>query len=84
MERGLVLCLASTSGLQKSAPEFGELEPFSRISMVNTFLLKESNSIKVFVKEQIYLHHTLRVIPKSFALNNRMYKTKGKLVIGSG
>lgn len=42
-----------------------------KFHLVNTFWLKESNSIKVFVKGQIYLPLFLRIMPKPFVLNNK-------------
>lgn len=42
-----------------------------KFHVVNTFRLRESISIKVFVKKPIYLHHVLRIMPKPFVLNNK-------------
>lgn len=42
-----------------------------KFQLVNTFRLRDSNSINIFVKKQIYLHRVLRIMPKPFVLNNR-------------
>lgn len=42
-----------------------------KFQLVNTFRLRDSNSINVFVKKQIYLQRVLRIMPKPFVLNNR-------------
>lgn len=40
--------------------------------------------MEVFVRQRIYLHRFLKIIPESFVLNNRNHKTQGKLLIGLG
>lgn len=49
----------------------GSWSHWVKFQLVNTFRLREFNSIKVFVKEQIYLHRVLRIMPKPFVLNNK-------------
>lgn len=72
MGKGFVLHLALLSGLQNSFPLSGGNWSHSvKFHLVNTFWLKESNSIKVFVKGQIYLPLVLRIMPKPFVLNNK-------------
>ena len=72
---GLVIkWFASGITLRVSGQFFHELGNWSALvefQLINTFWLKESNSIKVFVTEQIYLHHVLRIMPKPFVLKKK-------------
>lgn len=69
--------LALPSGLQNRVfQHFGNESHSVMFQLVNIFSLKESNSIKIFVKKQIYLHHILRITPKPFVLNRKPLNSK--------
>lgn len=58
-------------GFKRDFHSFGNWSHTATFQLVNTFWLKESNSINIFVKEQIYLRLVLRIMPEPFVLNKQ-------------